>query len=368
MLLKGTVGTIYRFRRKTDVSNYTYVAPSNNILKGVTGASQTLTYTSAGPWYYTFNGSDRFTKVTSSKTLNSGSAYVQLSSDIIGPVSSVPAVYIEDTATLYNLWINGVMVTSLNCSNLSVIDGVNGTVTYTPGTNTLKLSNATIVSTTSTDLAANIINQISDLKINVIGTNTLRDTSGSSASLVASESTSITGTGEVNFISTQKTGCRVGDGKTLTISGGAKVNISGLNYGLFGSGTTSKLVVSGATTKLTAKGTNNASIYRMKATLNNGLAITEPAGAYFNSAGTVVSSGGMIISGTNVVISKPSAMRGDVNGDGSVTISDVTALINYLLNSNSTGVNVSAADCDQNGSVAISDVTALINYLLSSTW
>jgi hypothetical protein len=76
----------------------------------------------------------------------------------------------------------------------------------------------------------------------------------------------------------------------------------------------------------------------------------------------------MIISGTNVVISKPSAMRGDVNGDGSVTISDVTALINYLLNSNSTGVNVSAADCDQNGSVAISDVTALINYLLSSTW
>ena len=368
MLLKGTVGTIYRFRRKTDVSNYTYVAPSNNILKGVTGASQTLTYTSAGPWYYTFNGSDRFTKVTSSKTLNSGSAYVQLSSDDIGPVSTVPNVYIENTATLYNLWINGVMVTSLNCSNLSVIDGVSGTVSYTPGTNTLKLSNATIVSTTSTELAANIINEISDLKINVIGTNTLRDTSGSSASLVASESTSITGTGEVNFISTQKTGCRVGDGKTLTISGGAKVNISGLNYGLFGSGTTSKLVVSGATTKLTAKGTNNASIYRMKATLNNGLAITEPAGAYFNSAGTVVSSGGMVISGTNVVISKPTVMRGDVNNDGSVTISDVTALINYLLNSISTGVNVSAADCDQNGNVAISDVTALINFLLSGSW
>ncbi len=368
MLLKGTVGTIYRFRRKTDVSNYTYVAPSNNILKGVTGASQTLTYTSAGPWYYTFNGSDRFTKVTSSKTLNSGSAYVQLSSDVIGPVSSVPAVYIENTATLYNLWINGVMVTSLNCSNLSVIDGVSGTVTYTPGTNTLKLSNATIVSTTSTDLAANIINQISDLKINVIGTNTLRDTSGSSASLVASESTSITGTGEVNFISTQKTGCRVGDGKTLTISGGAKVNISGLNYGLFGSGTTSKLVVSGATTKLTAKGTNNASIYRMKATLNNGLAITEPAGAYFNSAGTVVSSGGMIISGTNVVISKPTAMRGDVDNNGTVNISDVTALINYLLTHDATNVNVSGADCDQSGSVTISDVTVLINYLLTQSW
>lgn len=368
MLLKGTVGTIYRFRPKTDVSNYTYVAPSNNILKGVTGASQTLTYTSAGPWYYTFNGSDRFNKVTSSKTLNSGTAYVQLSSDDIGPVSTVPAVYIENTATPYNLWINGVMVTSLNCSNLSVIDGVSGTVTYTPGTNTLKLSNATIVSTTSTDLAANIINQISDLKINVTGTNTLRDTSGSSASLVISESTSITGTGEVTFISTQKTGCRVADGKTLTISGGAKVNIAGQNYGLFGSGTTSKLVVSGATTKLTALGTSNASIYRMKATLNNGLAITEPAGAYFNSAGTVVSSSGAVITGTKVVISKPSALRGDVNGDNNVNVKDLTALISYLLTNDATGINTSAADCDLSGGINMSDVSALINYLLTGSW
>ena len=60
--------------------------------------------------------------------------------------------------------------------------------------------------------------------------------------------------------------------------------------------------------------------------------------------------------------------RGDVNGDNDVTISDVTALIDYLLSGNASGINLDAADCDQNNSVTISDVTALIDYLLSGSW
>ena len=65
---------------------------------------------------------------------------------------------------------------------------------------------------------------------------------------------------------------------------------------------------------------------------------------------------------------KNAALRGDVNGDGNVNISDVTALIDYLLSGNPSGVNVTAADCNQDSSVNISDVTALIDYLLSSRW
>ena len=65
---------------------------------------------------------------------------------------------------------------------------------------------------------------------------------------------------------------------------------------------------------------------------------------------------------------KNAGLRGDVNGDGQVKISDVTALINYLLSSNATGINLQAADCNQDGNVKIGDVTALINYLLSGTW
>jgi hypothetical protein len=65
---------------------------------------------------------------------------------------------------------------------------------------------------------------------------------------------------------------------------------------------------------------------------------------------------------------KNASLRGDVNGDGSVNISDVTALIDYLLSGNPSGVNLTAADCNQDSSVNISDVTALIDYLLSGTW
>ena len=65
---------------------------------------------------------------------------------------------------------------------------------------------------------------------------------------------------------------------------------------------------------------------------------------------------------------KNAGLRGDVNGDGSVNISDVTALIDYLLSGNALGISLSGADCNQDSSVNISDVTALIDYLLSGTW
>ena len=65
---------------------------------------------------------------------------------------------------------------------------------------------------------------------------------------------------------------------------------------------------------------------------------------------------------------KSSFLRGDVNGDGQVKISDVTALINYLLSGDASAINLQSADANQDGHVKISDVTALINYLLSGTW
>lgn len=54
---------------------------------------------------------------------------------------------------------------------------------------------------------------------------------------------------------------------------------------------------------------------------------------------------------------------GDVNGDGIVTIIDVTALIDILLSGEEAP---QTADCNNDGIVSISDVTALIDYLLSN--
>ena len=64
----------------------------------------------------------------------------------------------------------------------------------------------------------------------------------------------------------------------------------------------------------------------------------------------------------------PAFIRGDVNGDNTVSIADVTALINYLLSGDASGINVDAANCNEDENVSIADVTTLINYLLSGTW
>ena len=59
--------------------------------------------------------------------------------------------------------------------------------------------------------------------------------------------------------------------------------------------------------------------------------------------------------------------RGDVNGDGTVNIADVTALIDFLLTGSSETMPVTA-DVDGNGIVNIADVTALVDGLLAGTW
>ena len=61
-------------------------------------------------------------------------------------------------------------------------------------------------------------------------------------------------------------------------------------------------------------------------------------------------------------------LRGDVDGNGSVTIDDVTALIDYLLGGDSSLVNLANADCNLDGGVTIDDVTELIDYLLGGEW
>ena len=65
---------------------------------------------------------------------------------------------------------------------------------------------------------------------------------------------------------------------------------------------------------------------------------------------------------------KQDFLLGDVNSDHNVSIGDVTALIDYLLSGDETGINLSAADCTHDNNVSIGDVTALIDYLLSGSW
>ncbi len=64
----------------------------------------------------------------------------------------------------------------------------------------------------------------------------------------------------------------------------------------------------------------------------------------------------------------PEYVLGDVNNDGSVTIADVSVLIDHLLSGDMSATdqfNPLAADMDENGDVSIADVSALIDYLLA---
>ncbi len=64
---------------------------------------------------------------------------------------------------------------------------------------------------------------------------------------------------------------------------------------------------------------------------------------------------------------KSAGLLGDVDGDGNVGISDVTALVDYILD-HSNEIVADAADVDLDGNIGIADVTVLIDYLLNGTW
>ena len=59
-----------------------------------------------------------------------------------------------------------------------------------------------------------------------------------------------------------------------------------------------------------------------------------------------------------------SSIIGDVNRDGYVNISDVTCIINYILNGDGSNIDLEAAELNGDGTINISDATKLINMIL----
>ncbi len=89
------------------------------------------------------------------------------------------------------------------------------------------------------------------------------------------------------------------------------------------------------------------------------------ANAYYYSAGEQIKIKGTSFH-TIVFPEEPEVLVGDINGDKIINISDVTKLINYLLNGNGDAIVLANADVNGDGLVNISDVTALINLLLKA--
>ena len=56
---------------------------------------------------------------------------------------------------------------------------------------------------------------------------------------------------------------------------------------------------------------------------------------------------------------------GDVNGDGSISVTDVGMMISYILGQNPAGFNKDAADLNGDGTISVTDVGALITKILT---
>jgi len=59
-----------------------------------------------------------------------------------------------------------------------------------------------------------------------------------------------------------------------------------------------------------------------------------------------------------------SVLLGDVNNDGTVDVSDVMSLANYILGKTVDNFDVSVADINNDGTIDVSDVMSLANTIL----
>jgi hypothetical protein len=71
---------------------------------------------------------------------------------------------------------------------------------------------------------------------------------------------------------------------------------------------------------------------------------------------------------TIVFPQEPEFIKGDVNGDTQVNITDIIKLINAISSNNFDEINIDAADVSGDEQVNITDVIQLINYVSNGTW
>ena len=196
---------------------------------------------------------------------------------------------------IYDLQIVGIDVTFDNCGDLTVFDGVSGTVKYDPRSNILTLKDATITSTTTNA----IVSHIDGLTIELIGTNSL--TTNENTTLSFNHPLTLTGGGALNVNSQKECGIFLNN-TDLTINN-CIVNVKGY-YGIAGKeGLNEKLLIRNAT--VTAEG-EQGSICDLNSLTLEYSNISQPSGAAFDESLHGVALGGELVK-TQVVITRDPA-------------------------------------------------------------
>ena len=205
------------------------------------------------------------------------------------------AAFSAPTATDYGLKVAGVDVTSDNCADLSVIDGVKGTVSYDPATKTLTLQDATIDKADEFTIE-NI--SVDGLKVNIVGTNNLSTTKFSSISV--EKTTTFQGTGTLK-VKGNSYGISAARNNLDIIIRDCKMYIEG-EWGINGFFVNTNLTIINANIEINSL---KEAITRMDNLSLQRCAITEPAGAIFDASQRCLVVGGAYVSKLVIAPEKP---------------------------------------------------------------
>ena len=192
----------------------------------------------------------------------------------------------------YGIKIAGVDVTSLNCKDLSVIDGVDGKMSYDSETNTLTMEDVTI---NTTDLNGIWNKEVKGLKINLVGNNTI---TSSVACISIIEPSTISGSGTLRLKSSENCGIYVKS--SLTVEG-VKLYAEGY-YGVAGDDGTCGEILTLRNSYVEATG-RRGSICDLQNLVLDGCSITQPTGAAFDANVHAVALNGKTV--TDKVVIEP---------------------------------------------------------------
>jgi surface protein len=260
---------------------------------------------------------------------------------------------------VYNLWINGVRVTDANKDGVTGT-GISGSVTYEPSTNTLTLDNATIDQRGLTECAiSTAYGAPANLKIKLVGEN----------KILANDNTIAINVKESHGFTLYGSGSLDCGGALYLSVRDHLTNDATMSYIKDCTLYAHDIMSEDYEECLTIDNADVTTEYLDVGSDHNGYKGLNLVNCYVASpADGVVGSGGCIMVNGDYwdghVEIKRSAIAGDVNGDGHVSSADITALYDYLLNSDTS--NLVNGDVDNDGHITSGDVTAVYSIMLGN--
>ena len=203
----------------------------------------------------------------------------------------------------YGIQIAGEYVTSLNCKDLSVIDGVDGKISYDPETNTLTMEDVTI---NATDFNGIGNRGVKDMKIKLFGNNII---TSKSACITIRETATISGSGTLSLKSSGDCGLYMHT--SLSVEG-VKLYAEG-KYGVAGDDGTRGEILTLRNSYVEATG-SSGSICDLQNLVLDGSSITQPTGAAFDANVHAVALNGKVVT-DKVVIESDNNSIGTITAD-----------------------------------------------------